>query len=118
MLKAQGYGLITGDAKIQAEFDTISCGHCGKIVRVKPGTGSTVYVFDQIHIEPETKIATITYQEEPGAGCKLCMRSICLPCYERGNCIPMEKRLEEIEKIGRKLKQTGSDRFFSEKSFY
>ena len=105
MLKPQGYFTIIDD-HIQ-EYDTISCGHCNKIVRVKPGTGSTIYIMEGLHVDPITRKFHIIKKEEAGAGCRCCMKSVCLPCYDRGECIPLMKKIEEIEARGRMLKSLG-----------
>jgi hypothetical protein len=69
------------------ERDTVSCGHCGRVVFVKPGTASTVYL-----------IPTLTgWREDPGAGCRLCMKPVCLPCERMGRCLPLERQLEQLE---------------------
>lgn len=97
MLRPHGQITVTGDSSIK-EHDTISCGHCNRIVLVKAGTGSTVYVFPQM--EGPNK-------EEAGASCHVCMRSICLTCCDLGVCLPLERRIEEMESKGRFLKSVG-----------
>jgi hypothetical protein len=107
MLKPQGQITIAGDVHRIAEYDTISCGHCGQIVRVKPGTGSTVYITDKLHVEPITRKASIIQEEEMGAFCRVCMTSICLQCHDFGDCTPLLKKIEAIEARGRMLKSLG-----------
>lgn len=70
------------------ERDTVQCGHCQRVIIVKPGTASTVYLFPQL-VGPD--------REAPGAACRLCMRPVCLACHGRGVCIPFERRLEQAE---------------------
>lgn len=102
MRRPQGYGVVfdplprAGQPSIQ-EYDTISCGHCNKIVHVKSGTGSTVYLIPQLILgQPQWK-------EEMGAMCGCCMRAVCLPCHHVGTCTPLEKRIEQWEARGRFL---------------
>lgn len=99
MLKPQGYITIVGDfAGLdrggKTERDTITCGHCQKLVFVKPGTVSTVYLIPQL-LAPDT--------EEPGAGCSICRRAICLECYALGICHVWERKIDEMEAKGRLL---------------
>lgn len=91
MLKPQGYLTVTGE-RHSIERDTVTCGHCGAIVVVKPNTLSRVYLVPQ---------PNGTWREEPGAGCARCARAICLACCEAGTCVPLEKRLELHEAIHR-----------------
>ena len=74
------------------ERDTITCGHCNRIVLVKPGTASTVYVFPQM-AGPD--------KEEPGAFCRMCMKPVCLRCHDVGTCAPLMKQIEAMERNGR-----------------
>lgn len=94
MLRPQGYVQVFGDIRT-IEHDSITCGHCGCIVLVKPGSVATVYIFPQMEGPPF---------EEAGAGCHVCMRSICLTCYDRGTCTPLERRIEQMEST--KLRKT------------
>jgi hypothetical protein len=87
MLKPQGYVTVFGDFRTQ-EFDTISCGHCGLVVHVKPGTASTVYVFPQMDGPPK---------EEMGAHCRICDTAVCLTCHHVGTCTPRMRRIEAME---------------------
>lgn len=97
MRKPQGYATVTGDFSIK-EFDTISCGHCNRVVMVKPGTGSTVYLFPQL-IGP--------MKEEAGASCRVCMTAVCLKCHDLGSCLPLERKIEEMEARGRMWESMG-----------
>ena len=90
MLRPHGQATVFGDRIV--EHDTITCGHCNGIVLVKPGTASTVYVLPQRVGPPK---------EEPGAACRVCMRSVCLTCHADGRCTPLERRIEEMEARGR-----------------
>ena len=88
MRPPQGYLTITS-AERTIERDTAQCGHCGKVIVVKPGTVTTVYLIQR---------RDGTWIEEPGAGCSVCMRPVCLPCYDIGVCRPVEKWLDLIER--------------------
>jgi len=101
MLKPHGQITIAGDIKRIEEYDTISCCHCNAIVRVKPGTAATIYLLDDLVINPVTRVYSIVRTEEPGAACRLCMKAVCLVCHDKGECLPLEKRLEQIERLGR-----------------
>jgi predicted transcriptional regulator len=106
MLKPQGYIHIFGEFGTK-EFDTVTCGHCNKITRVKPGTGCTVYILESLVVNPTTGLQEIIHREEPGAACRCCMRSVCLSCDKLGTCTPLMKRIEEMEARGRMLKSLG-----------
>jgi len=89
MRKPTGYTVVTDPDAPTVERDTVTCGHCQRVVFVKPGTVATVYlVLDR---------ATRRWQEEPGALCRVCMRSICLLCHDDGRCTPWERRLAQME---------------------
>lgn len=102
MRKPQGYATVFSDAAL-VERDTVTCGHCGGIVRVKPGTVATVYLRDELHIDPVTRAATIRTIEEPGAMCRVCMKPVCLTCEAKGICTPLMKQIELMEAKGRML---------------
>ncbi|HMJ85681.1 MAG TPA: hypothetical protein VK504_21010 [Vicinamibacterales bacterium] len=103
MGRAQGYfRAVDPDVRHPIEYDSIQCGHCQKIVFVKPGSASTVYL-----LPTETPGV---HTEAPGAFCGKCMTAICIPCHEKGRCTPAELWLEQQEKaITRKL---GWGRFY------
>jgi len=100
MLKPQGYATIVDPDAPLIEFETCQCGHCQAHIRVKPGTASTVYLIPR-------RVPFGTYQEEPGAFCRVCMRPICLPCCDRGTCTPWERALEVSEARDRFLRSAG-----------
>lgn len=88
-MKIGGYATIVDPDHPLVERDTVSCCHCGRVIFVKPGTASTVYlVFD-----PDLW----QWREEAGASCWHCMQPVCLTCYMRGVCVPLERRLEILE---------------------
>lgn len=88
MLKPQGYVTIATPDAPTVERDSVTCAHCNRVVLVKPGTASTVYLFPQL-VGPD--------KEEAGAGCRQCMKAICLTCYDNGRCTPLEKQIEHME---------------------
>ena len=91
MRRPDGYVTVsTPDLTI--ERDAVTCRHCQRIVLVKPGTASTVYLFPQM-AGPD--------REEPGAFCRVCMGPVCLRCHDLGVCLPAERRLELMEAAGR-----------------
>lgn len=99
MRNPQGYAVITGvDTQtvnfdrlrcetIPAgtfEIDTFSCGHCGRVVHVKP------------RMDPATM----------GGLCRQCMKFECPACVGKG-CTPLEKKLDAMEKRDRALRSYG-----------
>ncbi len=74
MLKPGGYGLIITPGEKDVEFDTFTCAHCCRVVRVAPG--------DEM------------------CGCRKCgyLKRICDACEKLGTCRPFEKWLDEQEK--------------------
>lgn len=68
-----------GQASTQ-EWDTLTCGHCSRVARVKPGTKVDEYV----------------------TRCKQCMKHICPLCTSL-SCDPVEKKLERAEAAGKWL---------------
>jgi hypothetical protein len=97
MLRPQGYVTIVSPEH-HVERDSITCGHCNRIVLVKPGGASTVYLLPQVQ-GPD--------KEEPGAFCRQCMRAICLACCDAGVCVPLMRRIEEMEARGRMFAAAG-----------
>ena len=87
MLRPQGYAQIIEPVQI-VERDTASCGHCNRVIFVKPGTATTVYLIQ--HRDGH-------WTEEPGAFCRVCMRPVCLRCHDIGTCVPVERLLERLE---------------------
>lgn len=94
MRRSSGYAVISDPqaAVPQFEWDTASCGHCQRVIFTKPGSAQTVYVFPQ---------ADGSAKEEMGAGCRVCMRPVCLQCCEIGICQPWETQVELMEAAGR-----------------
>lgn len=99
MLKPQGYGLIVEPGAPVQEFDSCQCGHCQKVIFVKPRSASTVYLI--------TTGVPGRFKEEPGAFCRVCMRPVCLPCHAQGTCTPFERALERSEARDRFLRSAG-----------
>ena len=99
-LKPQGYAVVISPepSKIKldglqcvearegvTEFDTLSCGHCNRIIHVQARQDPT----------------------ELGGLCKQCMRCICPQCVDHGGCEPFEKKLERWEDRDRTLRSYG-----------
>lgn len=103
MYRAHGTIVITDpDLPRTIEHDTAQCGHCGAHTKVKPGTGSTIYL-----IPTDTPGV---YREEGGCFCGKCATFICVRCHHRGHCRPFELWLDEQE---RQIKnRLGWGRFF------
>ena len=88
MRAPQGYAQILDPDRPLVERDTISCGHCGRVVFVKPGSAATVYLIQ--HRDG-------SWTDEAGAFCRVCMRPVCLRCHDDGVCHPLERWLERQE---------------------
>ena len=89
MLHPGGYATISDPDRSQpVEWDTLTCGHCCRVVFVKPGTGSTIYLIQ--HRDGR-------WTEDAGAFCRVCMKPVCLPCHDHGACVPLERWLEQVE---------------------
>ena len=102
MLRPQGYLQVIDPDCQTVERDTITCGHCQRVVFTKPGTASTVYLIPAKPRGPHDLDALKRQEEVPGAFCRVCMRSVCLQCHDLGTCRPAEKFLEQVEKAGRR----------------
>lgn len=89
MRRHDGYATITDPDRPLVEFDTVQCCHCGAHIRVKPLTASTVYLI----FNP----TAWRWEEVPGASCYHCLQPVCLPCCEKGTCLPLERMLERLE---------------------
>lgn len=94
MPSARGYASITDPDAPLFERDTLNCGHCQKVVFVKPGSATTVYLI--LHFDKAT--GAHAWVEEPGAFCRICMRPVCLACHDHGGCRPFEHWLEQQER--------------------
>jgi len=110
MRKPGGYVTIVDPDAPLAEYDTASCGHCQRILLTKPGSAATTYL---LPVYPVTRETVGHYHEVPGAFCRICMRPICLPCYDRSltasiPCVVWERRLEASERRAR-LRQVASE---------
>lgn len=73
MRNAGGYAVWTGDDVV--ERDTFTCSHCQFVTVVAPGA------------DPASC----------GGFCRLCMKLICGPCADKGECSPFMKRCEQME---------------------
>lgn len=88
MQRPHGYATITDPDAALWERDTCTCGHCGRVIFIKPGTASTIYLIQ--HRDGR-------WTEEAGAFCRCCMKPVCLPCDAVGTCTPLERWLEQQE---------------------
>lgn len=94
-----GYATIVDPDHPLVERDTCTCGHCQRVIFTKPNTAATVYlVLDR---------RTLTWREEAGAFCRVCMRPVCLACHAEGRCTPWERKLEASEARERFLQVAG-----------
>lgn len=101
MSQIKGYAtIIDPDRPMPIEYDTKQCGHCQKVLFVKAGSGGAIYL-----IPSRDRVGE--FLEEAGAFCRVCMRPICLPCHDHGNCRPFEKMLEASESRDRLLRAVG-----------
>ena len=91
MRRPGGYAQIVDPDRPLFERDTITCGHCQRIVFIKPGSGATVYLL--LHRD-----GSVT--EEAGAFCRVCMRPVCLSCHDQGTCTPFERQIAQMEARG------------------
>lgn len=85
----RGYATIVDPDAPTIELDSVCCGHCQRVIFLKPGAGITTYLIRQRQGPPK---------EEAGAFCRLCMRPVCLHCHAIGTCLPFEHRLEQMER--------------------
>jgi hypothetical protein len=96
---ATGYATTFDPDTRMQEHDTTTCGHCQRVIFTKPHTASTVYlVLDR---------PSLTWREEAGAFCRVCMRPVCLACHAHGGCRPWEAMIERAESRERFLQSAG-----------
>jgi len=75
MRNPKGYGMVFSPCGVIEEHDTLVCGHCNRIVIVRP------------KCDPY----------DLGGMCRLCEKMICPACVNKGVCDPLEKKLEREE---------------------
>lgn len=111
MLRPHGYITISDPDQPQCiEADSVQCGHCQQVIRVKPGSASTVYLVESLEtwVHPQHGPGhRIVQKEEAGAFCRVCMRPICLQCCDLGRCTPWEQKIDAMESKSRMLKTIG-----------
>jgi hypothetical protein len=90
-MRPRGYLTIVDPDRPLVERDTITCAHCQRICEVKPGTMGQVYLI------PDRRSPT-GYREASGAYCGKCAAPLCLPCDDRGDCVPAEEMLRRWER--------------------
>lgn len=87
--RSQGYAIMVEPERPTKENDTFTCGHCGRIVFVKPAADPATY----------------------GGWCGVCTTLICPTCEAEKartlSCRPLEKWLEQQEARGRTLRSLG-----------
>jgi hypothetical protein len=93
----KSYAIIVDPDRPLWERDTIACCHCSRAIFVKPGSASTVYLY-QVR-DPQTGL--FHWLEEAGAWCSCCDAPVCLLCHDRGTCVPLERWLASREARGR-----------------
>lgn len=97
-----GYAVTSGPDR-DLERDTTTCGHCQRVIVVKPHTLATVFlVFD--HFDDRNQPV---WREEPGSACRICMRPICRRCEVADRCTPWEHQLEASEARDRLRRSVG-----------
>ncbi len=69
----------------EIERDTLTCGHCQRVVMIAPGNGAST----------------------PVPFCRTCMRYICPTCDARAVCTPWEMRLKAVEARAQMLRAIG-----------
>lgn len=84
-MRRPGGFFIVSSPDGMTECDTFSCGHCQKIVFVKP------------RCDPA----------DAGGLCYVCNRHICPSCAGLGRCEVIEKKLERWEEAGRRAREYG-----------
>ena len=89
MRKPGGYAVLTEPGRPTKENDTFTCGHCGRVVFVKPAADPVTY----------------------GGWCGGCTKLICPGCeadkVKTLTCRPLEQWLEQQEARGRSLRSMG-----------
>lgn len=88
-----GYATIAAPDTPLIEYDTARCCHCGRVIFLKPGTASTVYLV----LAWDTLRRLYRWLEEMGAWCARCDQPVCLSCHEIGTCTPFERWLDQQE---------------------
>jgi len=105
-----GYATLVDPDRPLVEHDTCTCGHCQRVIFTKPGSASTIYLLPVKPKDSADLAALGRFREERGAFCRICMRPICLPCYDRSltarvPCVVWERRLERSEARDRLRRQ-------------
>ncbi len=77
-MQARGYLVVTSQDKID-EKDSITCVHCNAVFFVAPKQ----------------------HPSDAGGYCRQCDALICRKCTAEGRCLPLERRLEHVERVGK-----------------
>jgi len=88
--RASGYAVVLDPDAPAWEHDTVTCGHCQRVIFTVPGTWSMSYLIYDAHLR--------RWVVEPGAWCRTCMSPVCVACHQIGTCTPWEKQMEQLEK--------------------
>ena len=99
MRRSQGTAITTEPGKRDAVYDTITCGHCQRFERVKPGGVGEIVLLDVGSDGSETA--------KDGGFCRLCMRFLCSSPACNKECTPFEKALDLEEKRNRFFRGVG-----------
>jgi hypothetical protein len=87
MTRRFGY-LVEQGPGILRETDTSTCGHCQRVMMVRPSTDGRIIV----RVLPP---------------CPGCGKFICDVCVKQGFCDPWEKQMERMEARDRMLREIG-----------
>ena len=77
MLQRTGYAVIADPDARRVEMDTVTCGHCQRIVPLHDRAG-------------KRRAGVLVH-------CYQCDTHTCVPCAEAGRCLPFERKLERLE---------------------
>lgn len=88
MRRPGGFLIVSSHEGMDKECDTFTCGHCQRVVFVKP----------------------MCDPADAGGLCYACDRHICRQCVGLGKCEVIEKKLERWEDAGRIAREYGLQR--------
>jgi hypothetical protein len=84
MAQPRGYLVVTSEAGVEREADTVHCVHCTAVVPVGPGAS--------LHAS---------------GWCGRCADVVCARCAAAGRCVPFEAAFARQEARARLLRQVG-----------
>lgn len=82
---SRGYFTFDEPEKPTVEIDSMTCGHCNFVTKIKP----------------------LCDPADAGGLCKQCMRLICKGCARTMRCDPIEKKLERAEARNEAIRSYG-----------